>query len=222
MAIVPSGTKRTMIAQVFGRNNEMGLGELSGMENVSIPQQETQPQIPPQTDQVTEQKPQNIEQPQQEAENDLTSYMVNKLQEMGYPPRRLTEFEDKIVEEKILPGEIREVTVVIPDRYYGSKKRISGKDMAKMVKEIQAKFGLNFTGADRKEKKITMNFTSQAINTGEEEVVGDYLDEVYGTPSNTTNKKRRNAQTMQEMLKTGKSVLYEIIKKIGDKNDSKK
>jgi hypothetical protein len=166
MAIVPSGTKRTMIAQVFGRNNEMGLGELSGMENVSIPQQETQPQIPPQTDQVTEQKPQNIEQPQQEAENDLTSYMVNKLQEMGYPPRRLTEFEDKIVEEKILPGEIREVTVVIPDRYYGSKKRISGKDMAKMVKEIQAKFGLNFTGADRKEKKITMNFTSQAINTG--------------------------------------------------------
>ena len=224
MAIVPSGTRRTMIAQSFGRNNESGLGNLSGIENLpAVPEEgSASPQQPP-TQEI--EQPQKAEQPQQEeqgADDDLTSYITKKLQEMGYPPRRVSEFEDKMVEEKILPGSIREVTIVIPDRYYGMRRRVSGKDLAKLTQEVQAKFGLNFTGADRKEKKITMQFTSQKMNTGEEEVPGDYLDEVYGTPTGGTVKKRKVAQTMLELLKTSHTELIETIKKLGENNAPKK
>jgi hypothetical protein len=220
MAIVPNGTKRTMMAQTFGRNPDMGLDNLSGLPDTGQQMSPNVPQTEPiDANQVQEQPVEQIqEQPaeQGEADEDLTSYVVSKLQEMGYPPRRLLEFEDKLVEEKIFPGEIREVNIVLPDSYYG--KRLSGKDLAKIIKEVQEKFGLSFVDADRREKKVTMNFTSRRMETGNEAPVADALEEVYGSPASSGgNKKKTKAHTIQELLKMSKLLLYEDLKKFGDK-----
>lgn len=111
---------------------------------------------------------------------DLSEFIFKVVEGLGYPPRRLEEFADEFVQESIFPGNVREVTVIIPDRYYGMRKRVSSSDFAKVVAGIQQKFGLNFVSAERKQKKIIMSFSSQKPQAeGGEQVVGDDLDEVY-------------------------------------------
>jgi len=180
MNIVPRGAKRRMIAQtMMGDGNSLGNfdADIEVPENIG---NETQPQ----TEQIQQ------EQVSSSGKPDLTEYIFKSLERFGYPPRRLEEYEKEFVNEKIFAGGVREVSVVIPDRYYGTRKRISNEDFNKMVNDIQQNFGLTFIDAERKDKKITINFSSQKQEEEEETPLGDDLDEVYGQPKDRKGKRK--------------------------------
>ena len=126
MKLIPSGNRRIMVAQL---NNPSGIGIDfgNGVEPVSAPV--NVPDIP-----VSSQEG------KKEDSEDLTQYVFNKLVGFGYPPRRLDGYEEKFVHEKITRDGGRDVTVVIPDRYYGSKKSLSRKDFVEIVNEVQYGF----------------------------------------------------------------------------------
>jgi hypothetical protein len=228
MSIVPSGTKRIMVAQNFAKDNYgldlQGVNPARPVSQQDFSQQDTNkqemPAQPPQetaiNDTVAPQDPNAPQEAGESSNEDLTEYIFKKLESWGYPPRRLEEFEDKFVNEKIFPGDVKEVVIELPDRYYGTRKRLSGKDLAQIVREVQEKFGLNFQDAERKEKKLTINFSSQQTINPEEEMegAGDNLDEIYGTPAAGGKKQpsnKKTAATLNEMLKEGHSALYNAI-----------
>ena len=154
-----------------------------------------------------------------EKTSDISEYIFEKLQSFGYPPRRLEEFESEFVKQKFYPGENKEVTVVIPDRYYGMKKGLSEEDVNTIIKEISEKFGLSFLEGDREDKRITLEFMSQqqAQQLAKDEeantVVGDELDEVYGAPSKEKPKSRKTKETKAysawELIKMGRDAWIE-------------
>ena len=205
MNIVPSGAKKRMVAQTM-----MGDGDSFGdlETNVEIPEgvtSEIQPETPPQTEQIPE-----------DGKPDLTEYIFKTLENFGYPPRRLEEYEKEFVNEKIFAGGVREVTIVIPDRYYGTRKRISNDDFNKMVNDIQKSFGLTFIDAERKDKKISINFSSQKQEEENEGVqLGDDLDEVYGQPKDKKTKRKvasiRDADDLYSLLLSRDSDLRKRI-----------
>lgn len=216
MAIVPSGKRRQMMAQNFeddqlssvnldNSNMDMSTFESFNEDNAKVDEGDFKGTEMPDAGGSQE-------------SSDVGTYIFNKLESFGYPPRRLEEFENEFINEKIYPGGVREVTIIIPDRYYGMKKRLSTSDFSEIVKEIQSNFGLNFIDAERKDKKISMNFTSQSTKEkdGEEEeneFAGDVLEEVYG-PGDSSRKgkaKSKSAMTMQDMLKMSKEKLVEKI-----------
>ena len=132
---------------------------------------------------VTEEPAVTDETPQTDGQEDLSEYVFKFLEEKGYPPRRLEEFEDNFVQEKIFAGNNREVTIVLPDRYYGTKKRFSDKDVNKFVRTISERFQLSFIDGERKDKKFTINFSSVAPQQdGEGLEPKDDLDVIFGTP----------------------------------------
>ena len=147
------------------------------------------------------------------ASPDITEYIFKKLESFGYPPRRLEQFENKFVDEKLYPGGLREVSITLPDRYYAKRKRLSDKDVASIVKEMQSQFQLSFVDAERKEKNLTMNFTSQVQKDEEDEVMaGDVLDDVYGGgESLSKQKKNKKASTMNELLKYNRENLFKTM-----------
>jgi hypothetical protein len=201
MSFVPSGKRKRMVAQ-----NMMSDGNSFG-------DLETETQIPDNFGSMedglqsqTEQIPQ--EQPTDDGEPDLTEYIFQTLEKFGYPPRRLEEFEKEFVNEKIFSGGVKEVSIVVPDRYYGTRKRISDDDFNQMVNDIQNNFGLTFTDADRKDKKITINFSSQKQEKEEDVTLGDDLDDVYG-PSKDRKGKKKTATSM-ESIKNADS-LYQLM-----------
>lgn len=215
MAIVPSGKRRQMMAQNFEDDplssvnldkSDMDLSALDSFNKKDVKMDESTfegAKMPDEDDSKG---------------SDVGTYIFSKLESLGYPPRRLEEFENEFINEKIYPGGVREVTIIIPDRYYGMKKRLSTSDFSEIVKEIQDNFGLNFVDAERKDKKISMNFTSQSAKDedGEEEeneFAGDVLEEVYG-PGDSSRKskpKNKSAMTMRDMLKMSKEKLVEKI-----------
>ena len=169
---------------------------------------------------------------------DVKTYVAKKLESFGYPPRRLVEFEDKFVTQKIYPGSVREITIVIPDRYYGKRESISDSDFAKLLQEVQEQFGLSFVDGERKEKQIEIHFTSEkpSLNEDEENVAGDELDEVYGknTAGGEGEKKRvrvkgkstrriAEKESTREMIKKSIAELYEKLLHLGTEkpNDTK-
>ena len=186
MRIVPSGQKREMVAQSFSEaapdfNNDI-LGALTGMgaEAPSLPAPNNGDQsLDPESLDPESLGLEKEEEPTQK-EADIKEYVFKKLEAFGYPPRRLEEFEDDFVTEKIYPGEAREVVIVMPDRYYGTRKSISSGDFKKIIQEIQSQFGLSFVEAERKDKRIEIKFSSQTESDVEEEPVADELDEIYG------------------------------------------
>lgn len=227
MPIVPSGTRRIMQAQSFGDtiNPQNDLGKLDLGQPTAGDQQIT----PQNTEQISMEPAKDVEDlkldiNKNEKSSDISSYIFEKLQSFGYPPRRLEEFESEFVKEKFYPGENKEVTIVIPDRYYGMKKGLSEEDVKVIIKEISEKFGLSFLEGDREDKKITLEFMSQqqAQQLAQDEeantVVGDELDEVYGTPSNEKEKKGKSkktkAYTAFELIKMGRdSWIEELMKR---------
>lgn len=239
MAIVPNGNKKVMVAQTFANpNTDLNYGNA----NTNVPQKVEFPDgVDPKDLQMPkgtltggigkEDKtdiPQTLQQQKSEEAKSLGEFLFDKLVEFGYPPRRLEQFENDFVDEKIFQGGTKEVTVILPDRYYATRKPLSDTDFSNIVKTIQEKFGLSFMEAQRKDKKITMSFTSQSTSQEgtEETVVGDVLDEVYGGGSGGSspakkekpNKEKvksspKKAETMLEMLKSGKSNLIEALLK---------
>lgn len=240
MSIVPNGTKRVMVAQTFGQtmqNPQIGEDMLSkssldGGADSQSPNglgpsstgAEQSPQIPnglfgqEKTDSGDDGSP------------DITDYIYKKLQSFGYPPRRLEQFETKFINEKMYPGGLREVAVTIPDRYYAKRRRLKDSDISKMVEEIGSTFGLSFVDAQRKDKSIIMNFTSQAQKDEENEEgeTGDVLDEVYGGPSSSDTKPKKTnggknnkkiASTMNELLKDSNNILIKKLLSIVTKGE---
>jgi len=207
MSIVPRGTRRQMVAQSFVcdelKNFEPGISEES-VESLQsgIEQEQDQPE-----------QVEQVETKEMGEEPDLTGYIFKTLESFGYPPRRLEEFEKEFVNEKIFAGGVKEVSIIIPDRYYGTRKRISDNDFNKIVTDIQNNFGLSFIDAERKDKKITINFTSQKQESPDDEIApGDDLDEVYGQPK-AKKVKGKTASTMKEMMDKNSGNLYDLLLK---------
>lgn len=232
MRIVPAGTKRYMIAQAVQEQGNMGAfgeqeqaaetGEMKPALEAPAPvvEQPTplEEQVPTEEAPVEAQPSETEEMPAEGEESDLTEYITQVLQGFGYPPRRLEEFEKEFINEKIYSGGVKDVAIVLPDRYYGTRRRISDKDLSKLVNEIQKNFGLNFVDAERKDKKLNINFSSkqeQSEEDAENAVAGDILDEVYG-PSDSGKKKqkpKKEAETLAEMIKTSKIDFFELLSK---------
>jgi len=234
MIIVPNGTKRIMVAQTFGQttpdpqigSDTLGKTPTDGSNGpngfgqpgeLSLTSTEQTPQIP---NGLFGQEKENSD----DGSPDITDYIYKKLQSFGYPPRRLEQFENKFIDEKMYPGGLREVSITIPDRYYAKRRRLGDKDISKMVEEIGSEFGLSFVDAQRKDKSIIMNFTSQPEKdeNGEEDAgMGDVLDEVYGSPSSSDLKSKKpngkksaskNASTINELIKDSQnSILKELL-----------
>lgn len=154
-------------------------------------------------------------------EDDVTEFIFKTLTHFGYPPRRLEQYEEEFVKEKIFPDGSREVTLVIPDRYYGSKKRLSNKDFTNIVNSIQKQFGLNFEDAERSDLKVTLNFNSRTMQEQENEsqagMINDVLTQVYGPGKddgglkNKKPKRNKAACTIQEMIKESKNSLFDKL-----------
>jgi len=201
MSIVPSGTRKQMVAQSFLRDDLANFEPDISQDNINnIQTEEVQTEPIAETEEVNK-------------EPDLTEYIFKTLESFEYPPRRLEEFEKEFINEKIFAGGIKEVYITIPDRYYGTRKRISDNDFNKIVSDIQANFGLSFTDAERKDKKITINFTSQKQESPEDEIApGDDLDEVYGQPK-SKKPKGKTASTLTELLSIQKNSdnLYNLL-----------
>jgi hypothetical protein len=239
MAISPVGKKKIMVAQMESNQN-WGLQS----EDMQNPMQ-TPPSaraeksgngtnLPPDESKelgVNDGIPNDQEPALEEHQGgeDITNYIFQKLEGFGYPPRRLEDFSSEFVTEKIYSGGIKEVAVVIPDSYYGSRNKVSDHDFTKIIDEIQQKFKLHFTDGERKDKKITLNFTSQKPidNTAtEDQGSGDNLDEVYGKRGNSQEKKQQpnspiksnvkvkkvQASTLNEMLAENKDSMIEALK----------
>ena len=240
MALYPNGKRRIMVAQQeapqqFGPD----FGETAG---TSVPN----PQETPPLDEVEQEappaeiRPEDVDESQtgspetpvvegggmeaQKPAKDIQGYIFNKLQSFGYPPRRLEEFEDEFVEENLSPGDVRDVTVVIPARYYGKRETLSKEDFAKMINEIQKQFGLSFMNAKKTGKKISIQFSSQTVQDASQTQQPDELDEVYGTPKGNKGSggSQRKAFTLPEMLKSSKEKLYELLVKIAGQTTERK
>ena len=188
--------------------DDWGVEELGSSNDYPI---EQTPSMPEQTE-IEKAKEKETKEPQEpqgsEEKPDLIEYLFEKLETFNYPPRRLEDFSEEFVEEEIYPDGFKEIKVTIPDKYYGMKKRLTDQDLQTVVNEIMEGFNLALTKATRKDKKIMMEFTSQAkVEKEEQETMrqdgpGDDLDEIFGTKGNQ-KKERKSAQTLQEMLKEG-------------------
>lgn len=158
-----------------------------------------------------------------DSDSDILDYIVKKLETFGYPPRRLNSFKDEFITEKLLPGSARDISLVVPDRYYGNpNKRLSSKDLSGIIEEVQSKFNLVFRDGERKDKKVFLNFNSPAESDGleGEETMGDDLDEIFGTPSDGPKKKEKTkkmAETQYEMMKRAKSQSFNKITKTNNR-----
>lgn len=232
MRISPAGTRREMVAQSFTEaapdynNGMLGMPE-TGPKTQALsptpapsPVQSQTPKLPEQDDKTSD-------------DTDIKSYVAKKLEAFGYPPRRLEEFEDDFVTQKLYPGGVREITIVVPDRYYSTRKSISDADFGKILQEIQQQFGLSFVDGERKEKKIEIHFTSEKPSLNDEEVpVGDELDEVYGKQTTGGEEKKRtrvrgkpvrraaSKETAHELIKKSLEDLCEKLLRIGREKNS--
>ena len=209
MNIVPSGARKLMIAQTMMSDaNPFGAFESENpnmaTDNMSTMEEDVQPQ--------TEQ----IQEPSDDGKPDLTEYIFKTLEKFGYPPRRLEEYEKEFVNEKIFSGGVKEVAVTVPDRYYGTRKRISDDDFNQMVNDIQNSFGLTFIDAERKDKKITINFSSQKPEEESDVPLGDDLDEVYGPSKDKKGSPKRKAAISMQSIKYADDLYRVILKRNPD------
>ena len=222
MPIIPSGKRKIMEAQSslgsnqwgFGGGQELDQNDVSPQTGITQ-QEEAQPLAGTEEELVQPKEAPSEGLEESQGKPDILEYVYKVLEKLGYPPRRLDAFSDEFINEKMFPGGVKEITITLPDRYYGQKKRISDNDLSKIMNSIQEQYGLTLTDAERKEKKVIMNFTSQPQEAGiEEEVPGDDLDEIFGTPKGPENvkqkavakpaknpKNKRMAKTIHELVK---------------------
>jgi len=221
MPIIPSGMQKIMQAQ-YNVKPENRFGDNFSVTETA--QEQPIPEVSPSEDEA-------IKIPDQEDKQrkpDLLEYIYAVLEKLGYPPRRLDAFSDEFIEEQMYPGGMKEVKVILPDRYYGKKKRLSDKDLNKIMDQIQSNFGLVLTEAVRKEKKVIMDFTSaQSQEQGEvkAEQPEDDLDVIFGKPKNEKSSEtkamkggnKKKAQTIQEMIKENRNTVIDSLMKMLEK-----
>jgi len=252
MKIVPRGTKREMKLQSFdsqepyldfGNEEVVAQKQLNQGHNILNEDmlrekaKETESEDPVNTIEQTGIEQENIDSPDsssfssfldsnkeggEETLPDLTEYIFAKLESFGYPPRRLNEFEDEFVTEKLYPGGQREVTIIIPDRYYGSKQKLSSKDFDAIVQELQTKFGLSFLEGEKKNKKIEMKLSSmKPIDESEDENVPvDELDEIY-TGNSIGPKRKPKKQKIASHKELIQESIYKLAKSLADMTEKK-
>ncbi len=213
MNIVPSGKIRLLRGQRIEEPITPGLD--NGVSN-DISMGEDLPQDVPDVSSVD-----NSIQTEVPQEDTLTGYIFKKLQEFGYPGRRLDEFKKKFVSEDISPDGTKNKVVEIPDKYYpgqdGITKTVEDSDVSNIAKEIQQKFGLHFNGAKRSDGKWSISFTSANVQKDEEAPIADNLDEVYGNPLKGDKGRRREsvkASTLGELMKESKDNVFDKLNKI--------
>lgn len=237
MAIVPAGKLRVMEAQSFSNPMVGGDASESSMAN-DIPSFETEEglneEVGGTSPETSPEPPDDIGGPQEEiggveepteGRKTLTNYVFKKLENYGYPGRRLQEFKAKFVKETVSPEGIKDIQIEIPDKKYpnemGQTDTIENEELAEISKEVNQMFGLNFNGAERTDGKWTIKFTSaENSNPDEGAMVRDNLDEVYGTPHKTNNNSQKRettpvrAESIYEMIKSSKSGIIAKLKKI--------
>lgn len=151
--------------------------------------------------------------------DDLMEFIFDKIEEFGYPRRRLYDFEEKFITEKLMPNSLREITIIVPDRYYGENKRLSEKDVKDLIENIKTKFNLNFVEGERKDKKLTMKFNSsneenRVREEGEEEVERiDELDEIFGEGTSSNSKKKDKKINKKAPIMSQKDMFHNELKK---------
>lgn len=228
MSIQPVGKTRLMVSQVISTPTAQGFnnGEPqlvpeeipSGMDNdlPDIPEVPDSPESPEE----------GIQGVPEDNKPTLTDYIFKTLEGFGYPGRRLEEFKKKFVKESVSPDGTKDIKVEMPDRYYpdkmGNIKTIETEELGKIVQDINRRFNLNFNGAERSEGKWLINLTSaKREEDGDDSMVRDNLDEVYGTPSNVGKPKevkRDNtvkAFSQREMIQASKDdILIEKLRKM--------
>lgn len=154
---------------------------------------------------------------QTDTDTDILDYIMKKLEGFGYPPRRLNEYKEEFVSEKLLPGSARDVSITFPDMYYGKGKRLARDEISKIIEEIQQQFDLVFKDGERKDKKVFLNFISkgQEGDGEEEQGIGDELDLAFGGTAEKKPTKNKKASTQQEMMKMSKTNAFEQLQKRG-------
>jgi hypothetical protein len=234
MAIVPAGKLRKMVAQNMDntlRDPASSIDEI-GTENIPdiSPEMDISPEISVDSEIDVKEEGINDNPEIKPQKKTLSDYIFKKLEEFGYPGRRLEEFKKKFVNESISPDGTKNITIEIPDKKYpdqttGQVDTIEAEDLSGIVGDIEKIFGLHFNGAKRSDGKWTINLTSAQSEDPEEDksMTRDNLDEVYGAPSKSDVKKTEpvRAFTIKEMIKSSKSDMIKLIKKvIGDNNAS--
>jgi len=249
MAIVPTGKTRVMVAQNFsnplsegfdgmsvaeeGLNNSPETGGImeedpnSSLETGDVMEEDVNDGINTINDDVSiEDGEEEQLAPKENGRKTLTTYVYEKLQNYGYPGRRLQDFKAEFVKESISPEGVKDIQVVIPDKKYpderGYTDTVENEELKQISHEVNQMFGLNFNGAERSDGKWTIKFTSADLSDPEEDITHDNLDQVYGKPDkNKQDKEQRPmkaASTMGEMVKVQKSKIVKNLKKIiGDK-----
>ena len=149
-------------------------------------------------------------------EASMTEFLYNKLVGWGFPERRLQEFTDKFIAEKWSSHDVKDITITLPDYYYGGTRRIKDSEIKSLIAAIQEQFGLSFIDLDRNDRKLVMQFSSQAEPSPEEQAefdaaMGDGLEGVYGSPAKKG--KNKSASRYNDMTKaTRGSVLDWVLK----------
>ena len=206
--LIPRGKKRIMVAQKYLPGVDLPQ-EVKGLEEVepSIPVMEEEASIQDSMEEI------GVEPVEDEGDNDVLSYVLQTMESLGYPPRRLEQYEDNFVKEELFPDGGRNVTIVMPDRYYGKKQRLSQKDIHSLIQDMNSKFGLTYTGGEREDKKLTFNFTSEQIASTEEEdeFAGDVLEDVFGGPAGEKTKKPKRAENIINMMKEARSSFEDTV-----------
>ncbi|MHA1469096.1 MAG: hypothetical protein ACTSSP_00895 [Candidatus Asgardarchaeia archaeon] len=252
MSIVPSGKARVMVAQNYPNPLSGGYGVPSVAEEGAGPRS-AGPEQSLETGQAMEEDvtndvgtgvnddvsltPGEEEQlsSKEKGRKTLTSYIFEKLQNYGYPGRRLQEFKTEFVKESVSPEGVKDIEVVLPDKKYPDEKgftdTIENEELKEIAHEVNQTFGLNFNGADRAGGKWTIKFTSANLVGPEDlEMSRDSLDQVYGRPdkggqpgggssSGGIEEKKPvvRAFTHREMIKEQKDkIVSELKKAIGE------
>ncbi len=244
MNLVPTGKTRVMVAQNFSDPLSEGFGESSIANEDSSRSFETDGAMEADinetngiNDDISIQPGEEEElAPKENGRKTLTTYIYEKLQNYGYPGRRLQEFKAEFVKESISPEGVKDIQVVIPDKKYPDEKgftdTVENEELKEISHEINQMFGLNFNGAERSDGKWTIKFTSADLSSPEEDVTHDNLDQVYGKPDkNKTDQKPfkgasikiiKKQSSMTEMIKEQKDKIINKLKKILEINNDPK
>jgi len=230
MAIVPTGKTRLMVSQVISTPTSPGFNDGEPqLTPEEIPPEDMGndlPDIPEVPEAVPEAPEVGLHGIPDDNRPTLTDYIFKTLERFGYPGRRLEEFKKKFVKESVSPDGTKDIKVEIPDRHYpdkmGNIKTVETEELSKIVQDINSQFNLNFNGAERSEGKWLINLTSaKKEEEGDDSMVRDNLDEVYGSPSGSGGKKEIKRETpvsafsQREMITASKDdILMEKLKKI--------
>ena len=145
MAIVPSGKRRTMMAQRYDSPQGVGpdavdMGDL----------QSDQLRLPPQDDQIKQEEEQGVA----SSDSSLSKYIHEFLEALGYPGRRLQQYKSEFVVEKGGGDGNIQVTVKIPDQVYGKDMVIPRGKLNEFVNAVSDKFGLHLNDYVRKDQSV--------------------------------------------------------------------